>query len=123
MGNRTPTDPTVTAKRVKNDVKVLRHLLANLKSVTPGPLESPQKLVTFYAGYTAMRSLWEVKTNSGKLSTGDSVVDAEMRNAPGKLIFRVNMEVSHSLGEHTKTLLRVATFRHWAKKALALWGN
>jgi len=115
------TKPAVTAKRIKNDVKVLKYLLANLKSVTTGRLESPQKLAAFYAGYTAMRSIWDAKTNNGNVSTGDPSLDAEMKNTPGKFIFRVNKEVSHSVGKHTKTLLRVATFRYWAEKVLAQW--
>ena len=77
--------------------------------------------MVFYAGYTAMRSLWEVKTRKGKLSTGDAKLDDELKREPGKFIFRVDMEISHSIGEHTNTLLRVVTFKYWAKKFLGLW--
>ena len=123
MPPRTRTDPTIEAKRVDNDIKVLKYLLENLTSVTTGRLESPQKLAAFYAGYTAMRSLWDVKTNKGKRSTGDAALDAEMTREPGKFIFRVDNEISHSIGKHTNTLLRVITFRYWARTVLALWGN
>lgn len=120
---RLPTDSALTAKRVDNDIKVLRYLLNNIESVTPGDLESPQKLAAFYAGYTAIRSLWEVKTNRGKIPINNAKLDAEMRRDTGKFIFRVDVEVSHSIGEHTKTLLRVTTFRYWARQVLALWGS
>ncbi len=68
-----------------------------------------------------MRSLWDVKTRKGKLSTGDTKLDDELKRQPGKFIFRVDMEISHSIGEHTKTLLRVVTFKSWAKTLLGLW--
>lgn len=123
MAPRTKSDPKIRDRRVANDIKVLQYLMDNLRSITPGSLESPQKLATFYAGYTAMRSLWDVKTHKGKRSTGDAALDGEMSRDPGKLIFRIDQEVSHSIGAHTKTLLRVSTFKYWGKKLLHLWGQ
>ncbi|OHB66496.1 MAG: hypothetical protein A2V70_17935 [Planctomycetes bacterium RBG_13_63_9] len=121
MATRKKTDRKVTQKRLQNDVKVLRYLLDNISRLATGQLESPQKLMVFYAGYTAMRSLWDIKTDKGKLSTGDTELDDKLKRDPGKFIFRVNMEIAHSIGEHTQTLLRVATFKYWAKKFLGLW--
>lgn len=123
MGKRSKTDGLLAGKRVENDLKVLRYLLENLDQVATGRLESPEKLAVFYAGYTAMRSLWEVKTKKGKLPRGDRKLDEELRNVPGCFIFRVNVEVSHSIGEHSKTLLRVTTFKFWAKTMIGLWGT
>jgi hypothetical protein len=123
MAVRSKTDPAVVQKRLQNDFKVLRYLLDNVQTLAVGKLESPAKLSLFYAGYTAMRSIWEVKTNRGTTSTGNAKLDSELQSDPGKFIFRVNMEISHSIGEHTKTLLRVTTFKHWAKLILAHWGT
>lgn len=123
MPIRIPTDKRLQAKRIANDIKVLRYLITNVKSLAKGRKESPEKLVIFYAGYSAMRSLWEVKTNKGTISTGDAALDVELSREPGRFIFRVDVEVSHSIGNHTKTLLRVATFRYWGNKILALWAK
>ncbi len=121
MATRKKTDQKLSQKRTRNDVKVLRYLLDNIGELAQGRLESPQKLMVFYAGYTAMRSIWDAKTRGGKLPTGDAQLDAELRREPGKFVFRVDVEISHSIGEHTKTLLRVVTFKYWAKKCLGLW--
>ena len=122
MGVRGKTDSAVVDKRLQNDLKVLRYLLDNVQTLAVGKLESPEKLSMFYAGYTAMRSIWEVKRSRGEIPTGNPALDSELRNEPGRFIFRVNKEVSHSIGEHTKTLLRVTTFKYWAKLFLAEWG-
>jgi hypothetical protein len=121
MGKRDKTDAGLREKRVHNDLKVLRYLVKNVRELAVGRLESPQKLATFYAGYTAMRSLWDVKTNGGKLPTGDPELDEQLKKNSGCFIFRVNVEISHSIGEHSKTLLRVTTFRFWANRLLAIW--
>jgi len=118
-----PTDPNLVQKRTENDLKVIKYLVENIGELAKGQLESPQKLMVFYAGYTAMRSLWEVKTRKGKVSTGDATLDHELKREPGKFIFRVDKEVAHSIGEHTRTLLRVTTFKYWGKRFLRLWGN
>ena len=123
MGKRNKTDANLVQKRTENDLKVIKYLVENIDELAKGRLESPQKLMVFYAGYTAMRSLWEAKTRKGKVSTGDTTFDDELKREPGKFIFRVDMEVSHSIGEHTKTLLRVTTFKYWGKKFLRLWGS
>ena len=122
MPQRKKTDPLITEKRVSNDIKVLRYLVDNWKELSVGKLESPEKLMVFYAGYTAMRSVWDAKTRGGKDSTGCKDLDNELVNESGKLIFRMNVEVSHSIGIHSKTLLRVATFKYWAKRILTHWG-
>ena len=122
MSGRKPTHPDITARRTANDIKVLKHIMKNLDTLATGRTESPQKLMVFYAAYTAMRSLWEVKTNHGKLPSGDSALDAYSYTKPGHLVFRVNMEVAHSIGTPTKTLLRVAILKRWGRKILRLWG-
>ena len=123
MPRRTKTDPTLRLKRVNRDIKVLKYLSENIDTLATGGLESPEKLTVFYAGYTAMRSIWEVKTDKGKKKTGDAKLDEEMKNETGKMIFRVNQEISHSIGNHSKTLLRIAPFKFWAKRVLRQWGN
>jgi hypothetical protein len=120
---RVKTDAGIVARRVRNDLKVLKYLLEKVNDLAVGKLESPEKLVVFYAGYTAMRSIWDAKTRGGKHSTGNSKLDKELKNKTGRFIFRVNKEISHSIGEETKTLLRVVTFRFWAKRILEQWGN
>lgn len=121
MSGRKPTHPDITARRTANDIKVLKHIMKNLDTLATGRTESPQKLMVFYAAYTAMRSLWEVKTNHGQKPSGDSALDAKARTEPGHLVFRVNMEVAHSIGEATKTLLRVSILKYWGQKILRLW--
>jgi len=122
MSKRIPSDQAIKAKRIANDVKVIRHVLENLETLATGKLESAQKLMTFYAGYTAIRSLWDAKTRGGKVPIADPKLNAEMQRRGGKFIFRVDVEISHSIGEDTNTLLRVVTLRYWSRKALMLWG-
>jgi hypothetical protein len=70
-----------------------------------------------------MRSIWEIKTDHGTNIPDDSKVkDKLQKDDSGGLIFRTNMEVSHSIGLATKPLLRVTTFRFWGKTILRLWG-
>jgi len=121
MAERKKTDHELREKRVQRDLKVLRYLYDNVGTMASGRLESPEKLVLFYAGYTAIRSIWDARTCGGKKPTGNRRLDEEMKNETGKLVFRVNMEVSHSIGKHSKTLLRVVTFKYWAKRVLKQW--
>jgi len=67
MPVRTKTDRRIQAKRESNDLKVLKYLTNNVSTLAIGRLESPEKLTVFYAGYTAMRSLWEARTQKGKI--------------------------------------------------------
>lgn len=123
MGKREKTDEKLRDERLEKDFKVLRYCLENLSKLATGRLESPEKLTVFYAGYTAMRSIWEIKTDHGKNIPDDSKLKDELRkDDSGGLIFRTNMEVSHSIGLKTKPLLRVTTFRFWGKTILRLWG-
>ena len=122
MAKRQRQDPSLIDKRTANDLKVIRYLLDNLGTLATGKSESPQKLAVFYAGYTAMRSLIEVKTRRQTVSTGDAELDSLLDSPEGQLIFRTNMEISHSLGIESKTLLRVITFRFWARHILRVWG-
>ena len=122
MSGRKPTHPDITARRTANDIKVLKHIMKNLDTLATGRTESPQKLMVFYAAYTAMRSLWEVKTIHGKLPSGDQALDAYARTDPGHLIFRVEKEVAHSVGEPSKTLFRVSILKRWGRRFLRLWG-
>jgi len=121
MADRRETDYELLEKRVQRDLQVLRYLYDNVAAMASGRLESPEKLVLFYAGFTAMRSIWDARTCKGTKSTGNPRLDEDMKNETGKLIFRVNMEISHSIGEHSKTLLRVTTFKYWAKRVLKQW--
>ena len=125
MAKRPKTDPALAEERLKKDFKVLRYCLENLdKIATGGKLETPAKLMVFYAGYTAMRCIWEVKTNGGENIPNDPSLKAHLQKEdPDGLIFRTNMEISHSIGRPSKPLLRVVTFRFWAKKILQLWGE
>jgi hypothetical protein len=120
---RQKKDAAIAAQRVRNDLKVLSHTLSNVRELATGKLESPEKLMVYYAGYTAMRSIWDAKTRGGKLSTGNADLDKELKNKEGRFIFRVNQEISHSIGDETKTLLRVVTFKYWAKLVLKQWGD
>ena len=74
MADRKAQDPNLRAKRIKDHVKVLRFLLESLRSQVTGKLESPQKLAVFFAGYIAMRRMWEVNTESGKFKNGDAEI-------------------------------------------------
>lgn len=123
MAKRKKTDARLRRKRLNNDLKVLRYCLENLDKLATGGLESAAKLTVFYAGYTAMRSIWEIKTDHGKNIPTDPKLRQHLRkDDPDGLIFRTNQEVSHSIGNPTKPLLRVTTFRYWAKTILKLWG-
>ena len=122
MATRQRTDMKLRDERLKKDFEVLRFCLDNLSSLATGGLESPAKLMVFYAGYTAMRSIWEIKTDHGKTIPNDADVrDHLKKDDPDGLVFRTNTEVSHSIGRPSKPLLRVTTFRFWAKKILKLW--
>jgi hypothetical protein len=119
MPARPSQDRILKIKRLKDDVKVLTYLMdrSNLRNRATGRLESPQKLVIFYAGYIAMRRLWETKTEHGKISTGDPELDAD-KNDPNSLIYRIDKEIAHPLGFPTSTLLRVNKFMYWGRKII-----
>ena len=119
MADRKAQDAKLRAKRIKDHVKVLRFLLESLKSQATGKLESPQKLAVFFAGYIAMRRMWEVKTNHGKLKTGDAEID-QNKKEKGSIIYRIEKEVAHPLGLYTSTLFKVRKFKYWAKKFLKI---
>lgn len=93
---------------------------STLKSGTTGKLESPEKLVVFYAGYIAMRRLWEAKTEKGNLRTGDPELDKGKGGDDPEFIHRIDMEIAHPLGHPTNTLLKVRKFKYWGKKILAM---
>ena len=114
-------DQKLKDKRTRDDIKVLNYLMDknNRDKLATGRLESPQKLVVFYAGYIAMRRLWETKTNRGKLKTGDKELDAA-KNEPGSFIYRIEKEIAHPLGYQTSTLFKVTKFKYWGKKILAM---
>ena len=90
----------------------------NLNNNATGRLESPQKLVVFFAGYIAMRRIWEVKTNHGEIRTGDHEIDRD-KNEPGSILYRIDKEVAHPLGLQTSTLFRVSKFKYWGRKFIA----
>jgi len=117
MADRKALDAKLRAKRIKDHVKVLRFLLQSLETQATGELESPQKLAVFFAGYIAMRRMWEVKTNHGRLETGDAEID-QGKSDKHSIIYRIEKEVAHPLGLETSTLFRVANFRYWAEKFL-----
>lgn len=119
MSNRKTQNEKLRQKRIQDHVKVLRFLMdrGNLKKNAIGRLESPQKMVIFFAGYIAMRRMWEVKTNHGEVPTGDPELDKDKKDKDS-IIHRIDKEVAHSLGIETSTLFKVAKFRYWAKKFL-----
>ena len=121
MSKREKQNQELKEKRTRDDIKVLTHLMnpSTLKSGAIGKLESPQKLVIFYAGYIAMRRLWETKTNNGELKTGDPELDAA-KNDPTSFIYRVDKEIAHAIGLPTSTLFKVAKFKFWGKKILEI---
>lgn len=121
MAKREKQDQKLKAKRTRDDLKVLTHLMKKdtLKNGAIGRLESPQKLVIFYAGYIAMRRLWEAKTDNGDLKTGDTELDRK-KSDPKSFIYRIDKEIAHALGLPTSTLLKVAKFKYWGKKILAM---
>jgi hypothetical protein len=90
----------------------------NLKNIATGRLESPQKMIVFFAGYIAMRRMWEVKTNHGETPTGDPEIDRD-KNEPGSILYRIDKEVAHPLGLETSTLFLVTKFKYWGRKFIA----
>lgn len=121
MPKRDKQDAMLKAKRTRDDLKVLTYLMARdtLKRLATGSLESPQKLAIFYAGYIAMRRLWETKTKNGSVKTGDADLDVK-KGDPNSFVYRIDKEIAHPLGLPTSTLLRVATFKYWGRKILAM---
>jgi len=120
MPPRKPQDAMLRHKRIEDHAKVLRFLIEtdNLMKIATGRLESPEKLVVFFAGYIAMRRMWEIKTNKGEMPTGDQEIDRDKRE-PDSIIYRIEKEVAHPLGLQTSTLFRVSKFKYWGKKFLA----
>jgi len=120
MPPRPPQDAMLRQKRVEDHAKVLRFLMETdkLKNSATGRLESPQKLVVFFAGYIAMRRMWEVKTNHGDTPTGDKEIDKD-KNEPHSIMYRIDKEVAHPLGLRTSTLFRISKFKYWGTKFLA----
>lgn len=140
MPQRNPQDPKLKNKRIRDHAKVLRFLMDtdNLTKNATGRLESPQKLVVFFAGYIAMRRIWEVKTNGGRISTGDHQLDKHKDCIEEKkrkratiassaandcIICRIDKEVAHAVGHETSTLFLVAKFKYWGRKFLHLCEN
>src|SRR5688500_12221322 len=119
MSGRTPQDANLRKKRIHDHAKVLRFLLDsnNLKKRATGRLESPQKLVVYFAGYIAMRRMWEVKTNHAETPTGDPYLDKDKKQEDS-IIYRIDKEVAHALGLRTSTLFQIAKFKYWGKKFL-----
>ena len=117
--SRVGQDQKLRNKRIKDHVKVLEYLLNrdNLTRTGTGKLESPQKLVIFFAGYIAMRRMWELKTNHGKNATGDPELDKDKNDATS-IIYRIDKEVAHPLGYQTSTLFKIAKFEFWGAKFL-----
>ena len=124
MPKRERQDARLRKKRIQDHAKVLRFLMDadNLKNSATGRLESPQKLVLFFAGYIAMRRMWEVKTNHGSSKTGDPELDRD-KNETDSIIYRIDKEVAHSLGLQTSTLFRITKFKYWGKKFLHACGS
>lgn len=98
-------------KQLDNDLTVLRYCFENLDELAEGKLESPQKLVLFYAGFTAIRSLCHYARKQKTSLTGNSTLDKRIWDG-------VSRWISHSTGANEKTILRVTTFRTWARKVL-----
>ena len=119
MSKRRPQDQRMRRKRIQDHAKVLQFLMDtnNLKNSATGRLESPQKLVIFFAGYIAMRRMWEVKTIHGAIQTGDPDLDRD-KNDKKSIIYRIDKEVAHPLGHQTSTLFRIAKFKFWGRKFL-----
>lgn len=117
MATRNAQNQRLRNKRIQDHIKVLEFLMNdnNLKNHAIGPLESPQKMVIFFAGYVAMRRMWEVKTNCGRSLTGDAEIDIK-KSDPSSIISRIDKEVAHPLGLQNPTLFRIATFKYWGKK-------
>ena len=124
MSKRIAQDERLRSKRIQDHAKVLRFLMDtnNLKNSAIGRLESPQKLVIFFAGYIAMRRMWEVKTNRGRTKTGDSDLDIDQGDKES-IIYRIDMEVAHPFGHETSTLFRITKFKFWGRKFLKACEN
>lgn len=124
MPPRQPQNASLRDKHIQDQAQVLRFLLDtnNLRDNATGKLESPQKLVIFFAGYIAMRRIWEVKTNHGTITTGDPDLDKD-KNHRDSIIYRIDKEVAHPLGLETSTLFRIAKFKYWGRKFLNLCKN
>ena len=90
----------------------------NLKNIATGRLESPQKVVIYFAGYIAMRRMWELKSNRGTTKIGDPELDKDKNDATS-IIYRIDKEVAHPLGLSTSTLFKVVQFKYWGRKFLA----
>ena len=120
MPPRQPQNAALRQKRIEDHVKPLRFLMDtdNLNNNATGRLESPQKLIVFFAGYIAMRRMWEVKTNNGEIPTGDHEIDRD-KNEPDSILYRIDKEVAHPLGLQTSTLFRVSKFKYWGRKFIA----
>ena len=102
---------TLRKQQLDNDLTVLRYCFENLDELAKGKLESPQKLVLFYAGYTAIRSLCDYARKQKTSLTGNSKLDKRIWDGVSRWIL-------HSTGANEKTILRVTTFRTWARKVL-----
>ena len=124
MSKRKAQDAGLRNKRIQDHAKVLRFLMDtnNLKNSATGRLESSQKLVIFFAGYIAMRRMWEVKTNQGNIETGDPDLDRDT-NDKESIIYRIDKEVAHPLGHETSTLFRITKFKFWGRKFLQACEN
>ncbi len=121
MENRTPQNAAVRMRRMREHMNVLKYLLdpETLRSRATGKGCSPEKLVCFFAGYVAMRRIWELKTENGKVEVGDREIDRK-KTEEGSIIYRIEKEVCHCLGYDTCTLFKVAKFKYWGKKFLAI---
>ncbi len=121
MPPRQSQDASLRDKRIQDHAKVLRFLVDtnNLRVSATGKLESPQKLIIFFAGYIAMRRIWELKTKRGTIATGDCELDKD-KTDPNSIIYRIDKEVAHPLGLQTSTLFRIEKFRYWGRKFLDL---
>jgi hypothetical protein len=121
MPPRQSQDASLKTKRIQDHAKVLKFLMNtdNLRDYATGKLESPQKLIIFFAGYIAMRRIWEVATDHGRTSTGDGMLDMK-KTDPNSIIYRIETEVAHPLGLQTSTLFRITTFRYWGRRFLRL---
>ena len=124
MPNRPPQNQALLRKRLQDHVNVLRFLLdnRNLKRLATGNrLGTPAKLVVYFAGYIAMRRMWDHATKRGRIKTGDPELDKDRRKDPTSIIYRIDKEVAHPLGLQTSTLFVVAKFKFWGKRFLQVF--
>ena len=121
MPERKPQGEKLRRKHMQDHIKVLKYLMDtnNLKNIATGRLESAQKLVIYFAGYIAMRRIWELKTNRGKIKTDDPELDVD-KNDKNSIIYRIDKEVAHPLGLETSTLFKITKFKYWGRKFLKL---